>query len=92
MSDRDSRLVEDFLQSCDHLFEQLRGQGSIREVEFGALLEKMNSLAIAYRERADVPKELAATLFDLSTALYSSSPNYHELFDKFCDKARDILN
>ena len=92
MMDHRSKLVEEFLLSCDQMFEQLRGQGSIQEAEFEGLLEKMDSLAAEYEDESAVPKGLAAALFDLSTALYSSSTDYNELFDRFCDKARDILN
>jgi hypothetical protein len=85
-------LIEDFLQLCNDMFWQLRSQNAMREADFESLLGMMDALAVAYRERVEVPKQLAAVLFDLSTALYSSSTEYAGHFDRFCDRARDILN
>ena len=85
-------LTNDFLLACDSILWELRSKGAVREADFDALLDKMSALAAFYQGKSLVAKELAAVLFDMSTALYSSTPKYSDLFDKFCDKARDILN
>jgi hypothetical protein len=68
--------------------------------EVNALLQLLNALRLQYEGSTTVPKELAAVLFDLSTAMYSAIDAYppdqrsalYELFDEFSDQARSVLN
>ena len=92
MSKQVGPLIDGILLACDAILWELRTKGAIREADFDALLDDMSALVIIYEGESLVAKELAVVLFDMSTALYSSTPKYWDLFDKFCGKARDILN
>jgi hypothetical protein len=60
----------------------------------------LKKIEIENRDSLVISKELAAALFDLSTALYPAAGSYPKenqeemfrLFHQFCDKARGILN
>ncbi|MBK7235548.1 MAG: hypothetical protein IPI02_07940 [Sterolibacteriaceae bacterium] len=82
------------------IYAKLREGHGLDEQLFAAALSQLRGLNERYAVLPSVPKPLAAALFDLSTALYSSAYLYPDekrdamnaKFDEFCDVARELLN
>jgi hypothetical protein len=89
-----------FLDLSEKIFVSLRSRTLIETSEVNALLASLDTLRLQYENSTTIPKELAAVLFDLSTAIYSAIEAYPEeqqsslygLFDEFSDRARALLN
>ena len=90
-----------FIEDCTSISHAYRVRSSelIQEEEFLRLIADLHQIGHALRKEAAIPKPLAAILFDLSTAFYSSIDWMNDeekgktmrLFDKFCDAAREAM-
>lgn len=93
------KVLDRFIHDCEELHTRLRdGQGFDSE-RFAAVMSGLEALSANYAGRDSVPKEFAAIVFDLSTALYSAAEGYSEeeaeglfeRFDEFCESVRSLL-
>lgn len=96
----DEEILDNFFNECDQVLFDLRSKKPIQEKSILKLVDSLNKISSIYSFQDNIPKELAAALFDMSTALYSSAcsnkntntEDLFKLFDMFCDSARDVLN
>ncbi|MDT0137215.1 hypothetical protein [Acidovorax sp. PRC11] len=94
-------IIEKFIEDCisiSHVY-RIHSNELIQEEEFLGLINDLHQIGHALRKESTIPKNLAAILFDLSTAFYSSIDWMNDeekgktmrLFDKFCDAAREAM-
>ncbi|WP_152033963.1 hypothetical protein [Paracidovorax avenae] len=93
--------IEKFIEDCNSISHayRIRSNELIQEEEFLRLIADLRQIGHTFRKEATIPKPLAAIIFDLSTALYSSIDWMNDeekgktmrLFDKFCDAAREAM-